>query len=251
MEIESVQKIKRSTLPEDVIHRIKFMIENNQIKSGEKLPTERELAKMFGVGRSSVREAMRVLQSIGTLDRRQGVGTYLNSEAKQSLKRVDFTVEKYTFLEMSEARKIIEVKAAQLAAERADPKDIRSMETAFKKHSASARCNLISEITVLDFNFHRSVARAAHNDLLLKMFDTLRDIMISSNYVVLTDDKVSNALSYHAQIMEAIKKRDQQRAKTVMEEHLSNVEKFIIQNYNNNEEKENDWKRTSAKRITA
>ena len=251
MVIEGVEKIKRSTLSEDVISRIKYMIENNDIKPGEKFPAERELASMFGVGRSSVREALRVLQTIGALDRRQGIGTYLNIEAKQSLKRADFTVEKYTFMEMAEARKIIEVQSVEVAALRADAADIRAMETACRKHTQMARSDLLSEITVLDYNFHRAVAQGTHNSLLLGMFDILKGILISSNYAVLTKERVAEAVSYHRQIVLAIKAHNRQRAKKIMEEHLSHVEKNIIKSYESDEEEKHDRKRAAAKRVTA
>ena len=251
MGIEGIEKIKRSTLSDDVINRLRYMIENNYIKSGEKLPAERELAAMFGVGRSSVREALRVLQTIGALDRKQGIGTYLNDRAQLSLQRVNQVVEKYTFMEMTEARNVIEAQTAELAAIKASSSEIRAMEAAFRKHTKLARSHLESEITILDFNFHRAVVQGTQNTLLLRMFDVLRDILISSNYAVLSEDTVTNAILYHEQILEAIKVHKPERAKTIMKEHIFHVKNNIIQIFESDEEEKHDRKRTADKRLKA
>jgi GntR family transcriptional repressor for pyruvate dehydrogenase complex len=228
---EGFEKIKRSTLTEGVTSRIKEMIEKNNIRPGEKFPAERELAGMFGVGRSSVREALQVLHALGAVDRKQGIGTYLNRDAAQRLKKIGTAPEKYTVMELVQARKIFEVQTAELAALNAGKEDILAIKTAYDKHAELSHSKLSAEITALDYNFHRAVVEGAHNSFLLKMFDILRDHLISSNYAVLTKDKVDISLTYHKQIFQAIKAHDPQKAKAVMEEHLSQVEKYIIASY--------------------
>jgi GntR family transcriptional repressor for pyruvate dehydrogenase complex len=233
LDIEGIEKIKRSTLTEGVINRIRDMIENHNFAAGEKLPTERELAEMFGVGRSSVREALQALQMVGALERRQGKGTFLGDSAVQSLQKMDVSTEKYSFMELAEARRIIEVQAAALSAKNANDKDIKMMKASYSKHAKNSRPR--PEITVLDYDFHRAVVRGAHNSFLLKMFDILRDNLISSNYAVLSKDKVTGAAGYHKQIFAAIASHNQKKAMEKMEEHLSQVEKLIIESYENYE----------------
>jgi GntR family transcriptional repressor for pyruvate dehydrogenase complex len=238
--IEGVEKIKRSTLTEGVIGRIRNMIENHNFAAGEKLPTERELAEMFGVGRSSVREALQALQMVGALERRQGKGTFLGDAAVQSLQKIDVFAEKYSFMELAEARRIIEVQAAALSAKNANAEDIKAMKASYSNHAKTPRSRPRPEITVLDYDFHRAVVRGAHNSFLLKMFDILRDNLIVSNYAVLTKDKVTGAIGCHRQILAAIASHDQKRAMEKMEEHLSQVERLIVksyQDYENIEEK--------------
>jgi GntR family transcriptional repressor for pyruvate dehydrogenase complex len=237
-----VEKIKRSTLTEGVISRIKIMIENHDFVAGEKLPTERELAEMFGVGRSSVREALQALQMVGALERRQGKGTFLGDAAVQSLQKMGASVEKYNFMELAEARRIIEVQAAALSAKNANSEDIEVMRAAYSKHAENLRARLRPEITALDYDFHRAVVRGAHNSFLLKMFDILRDNLIVSNYAVLTKNKITDAIAYHRRILASILSRDQNRAMERMEKHLLQVERLIIKSYQNHENSEGEIK---------
>jgi GntR family transcriptional repressor for pyruvate dehydrogenase complex len=209
------------------------MIKNKHILSGEKLPAERELADMFGVGRSSVREALRVLQAIGVLERRQGTGTYITDGAVQSLRRAENWNRKYSFLELAEARRMIEAQTVELSAKNADKKDIQIIKAAFEKHAKMLRLALSAEASILDYDFHRAVAQSTHNCFLLEMFDILRENLVSSNYVFLTKDKLINAIAYHKQILDAIKNHDPQTAKKAMIEHLLQVEKDIIQGCEN------------------
>jgi GntR family transcriptional repressor for pyruvate dehydrogenase complex len=211
------------------------MIESHDFAAGEKLPTERELAEMFGVGRSSVREALQALQIVGALERRQGKGTFLGDAAIQSLQRMDTSAEKYSFMELAEARRIIEIQAAILSAKNANNGDLKAMEASYLRHAKTSGSRPRPEITVLDYDFHRAVVRGSHNSFLLKMFDILRDNLISSNYAVLTKDKITGAVSCHKQILEAIMLHDQNKAKKKMKEHLSQVEKLIIKSYENSE----------------
>jgi GntR family transcriptional repressor for pyruvate dehydrogenase complex len=231
LQIEGIEKIKRSTLTEVVINRIKNMIESHDFAAGEKLPTERELAEMFGVGRSSVREALQALRTVGALERRQGKGTFLGDAAVQSLQKMDVSAEKYSFMELTEARRIIEVQAAALSAKNATTEDIKAMKASYSKHEKTSGSRPRPEITVLDYDFHRAIVQGTHNSFLLKMFDILRDNLVSSNYAVLTKDKITGAVGYHKQILEAIMAHDQNKARKKMEEHLSQVEKLTIKSY--------------------
>jgi GntR family transcriptional repressor for pyruvate dehydrogenase complex len=207
------------------------MIEDHSFAAGEKLPAERELAEMFGVGRSSVREALQALRTVGALERRQGKGTFLGGAAVQSLQRIDASAEKYSFMELAEARRIIETQAAVLAAKNAGKEDIKAMRASCSRHAKSSGSQLRPEITVLDYDFHRAIVRGSHNSFLLKMFDILRDNLVSSNYAVLTKDKITGAVVYHKEILKAIAAHDQNKARIKMEEHLSQVEKLIIKSY--------------------
>ena len=125
------------------------------------------------------------------------------------------------------------------------------MSAACKKHAEKSRSALSSGLTVLDYDFHRAVAQGSHNTFLLRMFDILRENLISSNYAVLTKDKVTNAISYHKQILDAVKNHDPEKAKAVMTEHLFQVEKHIIESYESDEEDNYDRTGTAVKRVTA
>ena len=127
--MKEVEKIKRISVSEEIIDRILKMVENKDLKPGEALPTEKELMEMFGVGRSSVREALRALQSTGVIERRQGMGTYLSSSAGKAINvfNIQNALARYTLVEMSEARRILEAQIAALSAQNATRENIAYM----------------------------------------------------------------------------------------------------------------------------
>ena len=123
--------IKKAKVYEEIVAKIKDMIEKGRFKSGDQLPVERELAEVFRVSRSSVREALRSLESQGFIESRQGDGTYIASQPVESLVRplasVIFT-EKDDQMELFEMRRMIEPDLAYLAAERATEEEIDMLE---------------------------------------------------------------------------------------------------------------------------
>ena len=123
--------IKKAKVYEEIVAKVKEMIEKGRFKSGDQLPVERELAEVFRVSRSSVREALRSLESQGFIESRQGDGTYIASQPIESLVRplasVIFT-EKDDQMELFEMRRMIEPDLAYLAAERATEEEIGMLE---------------------------------------------------------------------------------------------------------------------------
>jgi len=121
--------VKRKTICDEIVDQIKQMIRCGEIKPGERLPGERELAAMFNVGRSSVREAILVLSSTG-LVRKSSEGTFIND--KFDLSYLDSTysllLNEKDYAELYEARKLIETITVELAAKKADAEDINSLE---------------------------------------------------------------------------------------------------------------------------
>ena len=116
---------------EVVIEAIKKKIKNGEIKKGEKLRPDREIAEDLGVSRASVREAIRALDVIGLIESRQGAGNYIKETFEESLIQplsVMFLLEQNDFTEINEFRFILESQAAVLAAERIDEKDIKKLE---------------------------------------------------------------------------------------------------------------------------
>jgi DNA-binding FadR family transcriptional regulator len=119
--------VKKTRVYEEIVVKVKHMIEKGRLHSGDQLPSERELAEVFNVSRSSVREALRSLETQGYLESRQGDGTYIARQPVESLVNPLATVifsEKDGQMELFEMRRLIEPQLAYLAAERATPEEI-------------------------------------------------------------------------------------------------------------------------------
>lgn len=228
-------KIQRISLAEKVVERIIDMIEKNMLKVGDMLPTEKELTELFGVGRSSVREALRALQSMGIIEKRQGSGTYVKSRIinrEGSCFNIRNVLQRFSMIELSEARMIIEEQNAALAALNSTEESISLMLEANER--LRSRIDSIDkyEIVNLDFQVHRSIAEGTGNSFLVEILDMLLEVFMDFNVQVLTREKTEKAIEYHQKIINCIKESDAKGARQLMREHLTDVhERIILESY--------------------
>lgn len=203
----------------------------NKIKAGEynpggRIPSEKVLAKEFQVSRTSLREAFKKLELMGTITIRQGDGTYLNDNSQdnsrdkiiQAWLRSSFTICDSNLMDYLEAREMIEIKAAGLAAKRATPEDIEKISHILSVLDTSD----ISQYSKIDFEFHQAVIYAAHNTFISKVWDLLSPLIaeqqVRSNYIA---GVTSNAFHSHKLLFDAIVNKKSKSAEKIMAEHLS------------------------------
>jgi DNA-binding FadR family transcriptional regulator len=150
---------------------------------GEKIPTEPELAETLGVGRNSLREAIRALVHAGLLETRQGDGTYVTatSDLAGAIRR---RVGRAQLLEIFELRRALEVEAARLAALRRTDADLAELDRLLAARERASRAEDLSEFVELDVALHRAIVSAAHNAMLTELYDdfvsALRDAVGST-----------------------------------------------------------------------
>ncbi|MBE0569461.1 MAG: FadR family transcriptional regulator [Deltaproteobacteria bacterium] len=202
------------------------MIDKGRFKSGDQLPVERELAEVFRVSRSSVREAIRSLESQGLVESRQGNGTYIAKHPVESLVNPLASVissEKDCQRELFEMRRLIESQLAYLAAERATEAEILMME---KTLDLQERTIAEGESgTEIDRNFHYLLAGAAKNRFLLNIVDSNANLFVESRDNFLqVEGRPEKSVRRHRQVLEAIKARDPEAASNVMREHVTDIE---------------------------
>ena len=131
-----IQPIQKKSVPQVVLEQIKSLIEAGHLVPGIKLPGERELAKMLNVSRPSLREALKALSLLGAIENRPGDGTYLSDSYNQHLSEpisILLSINKGTLFDIFEARKILEVGVAALAAKRRTAKNLKAIERPMKK----------------------------------------------------------------------------------------------------------------------
>lgn len=178
--MEAATPIRKKSLAEEVAGQLKQYIERNKLPEGAKLPTEPELMRLFGVGRSSVREAVRILADRGLLCVQQGRGTFVadadsdHESFAQRLKRADIR-------ELREIRDTLEPTIAKLAALRRTEADIECMKQHIAQRRATAEAGDVPHCIAADIDFHNAVVRATHNKILAELYSSMT-AHLSSGY---------------------------------------------------------------------
>ena len=193
---------------------------------GTRLPAERELSEIFNVGRSSVREAMRSLAFVGAVHIKQGDGIYVAKVKDADVERhigLGLLLQRSSVAEVIEARCLLEIDAATLAAERHDDDDKSNLAVVMAQLVADAHDP--DKVAVLDLEFHITIARASHNGVLLYFLNGMRGLIrgwIESKiaYATSRDDVVSEIIEEHQGLLDAILSRDAKAAAQLMEEHM-------------------------------
>ncbi|MFC9790470.1 FadR/GntR family transcriptional regulator [Rhodococcus sp. NPDC127528] len=193
---------------------------------GERLPREADLAAELGVGRSSIREAVRLLAQDGQLTVRHGVGTFVNESAAAPAGASDLPrlLRRARLIEVFEVRRALEVEAARLAATRARPDDVhrvRSMLAA--RHSAHG--NDIGEFVAADLDFHAAIVELSGNAVLASLFATVRPLLQDALVELERDEPAHpDTSAAHDELMLAIEARDPGAATAAV---ASNIDSLI------------------------
>lgn len=221
-----LQTVKKTRLYEGIVSQITALILEGNLNTGDRLPSERELCERFGVGRNSVREAVRALESANLVTTRQGDGTFVVA-SPESL--VPVLSEKLSsggesgLRLLFEARRLLEPQIAALAAERATAGEKDKLASILDRQRTEIRQGRSGMAE--DTAFHLALAEAAKNEFLLRLvglllhsLKELRERSIRENV-----DRL-RSLQGHLEILEAVRSRDQKRAVSRMLSHLLEIE---------------------------
>jgi GntR family transcriptional repressor for pyruvate dehydrogenase complex len=226
MVFESMAKQK---LPEDIVRRLLLMIEKGKLRPGEKLPPERELAALLQVSRPSLREALRALSIMNVVEIRQGAGTYITAlEPDLLVEHLDFVfaLSDATYLDLLEARKIVEVGLCGLAAQRITDEELAELDLCLKE--ALENVGDSSLFFQADLRLHETIAGAARNMSLSRFMASMRRLGSASRQRT-TDlpGMKEQVVADHRAIVEALRARDPEAAQEAMLRHLQNVERAL------------------------
>lgn len=219
---------------EDVTHllvlRFQQLMSEGVLKPGTRLPPERELAGNFGVARSSLRQALKVLEIMGVITQKVGDGSYLNPDASAVLSvPMEFLLllDDISLQELTEMRLMVEPAMAALAAERATAADIAQLRQSIQDLETSKKDRI--KLVTADLRFHRSIAEATGNRLGGRLFHLIHRAML--NMIMLTSGLVDleHTLQFHKPILQAIERRDAERARTLMTDHLLDAQELVLQ----------------------
>jgi DNA-binding FadR family transcriptional regulator len=164
--------IKRNSLADEVAQRLQEQISLGNFKPGEQLPTEPALMQAYGVGRSSIREAVRILANSGVLRVQQGVGTFV--EASTGIEEpFPQRIKRATIDDLDEVRQLLEMKIAQKAAVNRTAEDIEKIAVYLKKRKETATADDTAGAIEADINFHVAIAEASGNSILTDLYKTV------------------------------------------------------------------------------
>lgn len=217
-------------ITDDAIEKIKGMIVSGELRPGDRLPKEADLAAQLGLSRNSLREAVRALSLVRILDVRQGDGTYVTSlEPKALLDGLSFIVDLHhdaTVLEFFEVRRILEPAATALAAQRIELDTVNELRAHLAKVSEESD---IQELVDNDLEFHSRIAEAAGNSVLYSLVDTLCGPTVRARvWRGLTQEGARRrTLDEHHAILDALAAREPDLARALATVHIAGVEQWL------------------------
>lgn len=209
-------RVQKTRSHSGVVDQIKRLIDAGELRPGDRLPAERELALKFSVSRVTLREAFRVLELMGVVEARQGKGRFVVERKHPEDGRVTTSeaLEEATLFDFLEVRKAIEVGMAGLAAERASDEDLTAMQAALEAEEKKA----------LGLAFDLALARATRNSVYEKFFSSQAFLVYRlATMTALLPTRYPHSFREHQDIFDAIRRHDPEGARSAMQRHLNNI----------------------------
>lgn len=232
-----VNRIRHPKIYEEIANQLKDKIVGGELQPGDKLPSTRELSELYGVGMSTVREALSALKAMGLVESRQGEGSYVKHAAVpgSALPPLDtLLLNKQTILELLEVRKSLETAVAGIAADKRTDSDLQELRSIVATMESCVGDEQAGELA--DIQFHQTLARATHNTIMANLLDTISGQMETAIRETRRLQLYANMsaserlLKDHQTIFAAVEAGDREAASTAMHAHLRYVE-AVLQPY--------------------
>lgn len=225
--------VKRSSLPvtfRGIAEELAQAIFRGELRVGERLPTERELSRRFGVSVPVVREALRILRQQGLLAVRRGYGggifvAHPNTDFAQDVLRVLLGTRQISLRDIAEVRLIYEPEIARLAATRITDAELEKLQEVVLRQQQGLREDRQEEFNLY---FHRLVAEAAKNPVLAVVMETVVSVLLPEvRRMRLDRESRTHIVDFHRRLYEALAARDGERAARIMAEHVAEVQRHL------------------------
>ena len=218
--------VQSSRLYEQIVEQIEQSVQRGDLKPGDQLPAERELAEQFGVSRTAVREAVKALREKGLVEAYPGKGTFITSGSsnpmRQSIDRMMRSAQVDATSSLVEVREILEPEIAALAAVRATEENLNSLRKSVEVMDAAKRDP--DAYIEADLDFHLELAEAAANPLILSLIDSIVGVLREQRMRIFEVEGGPDRGQYHhKRILEAMEHQDAQGAREAMRAHLRQV----------------------------
>lgn len=224
---EALRPLSRPRLYEQVVRRLREHVAGSELRAGDRLPPERELAERLGVSRASVRQAIVVLEVQGLVEVRHGGGTYLRGESLEGEPVEDLVARKQRLPEALEAREALETKLVELAAQRRTEQDLAEIDAALAEMREELAAGELGAEG--DRRFHAAITAAAHNSLLTEFMRAIAgEIAETRRESLLQPHRPPKSLGQHERIAEAVRNSQPRAAVTAMRRHLRTVSRVRL-----------------------
>lgn len=225
--------MKHASIYEQIVEQIRELIQQGKLLPGERIPSERDLAATLGCSRTSLREALRVLESEGIIIAKPGGGRYVQHVDQRLVLEYTFDpvdlMKTTSIIYFLEVREIIEPQIAALAAERANEENILKMEQALLRMETAQ--SDIEEKSLRDNMFHIALAEATQNFVLVTTLETQLNMLHQiRSRTLMSPKRLEQSVAEHRAIFEAVKNRKPDEASKAMAAHLQQLRERIIKN---------------------
>ncbi len=223
--------VNRTTLTGDIYRKMVTHLIRGDWAAGERIPPERELCQQLGVGRASLREALKALEIMGMIETRLGDGTYVCQRSEFLSRPLLWAITSSSepeVQELVEARKLIEIELAGLAAERATPSDLKEIGVQLDEMENST--DDVDRFQRSDIAFHLAIAQAAHNRILMNALLLIRNLL--QNWIgsaLQVQGVAQKAFVQHQRIFMGIAKKNASAARSEMRIHLQEMANFLLE----------------------
>ena len=224
--------MERTTLIDSIVAEIRDKIISGELKEGQMLASQDNLAKEMGVSRASLREALNHLRLMGLIETKHGSGSVVRRKTPvafiNSLSSL-LIMDQASAAELLDARLYLESAVAAVAAKNASEEDLKGMKQLVKGMERDFKVGDIESFTSRDVQFHMLIAQSTKNRVLAKVVEIIRDILrqFIKKFFATVPASVSDAIEYHRRIYEAIKDRDPEGAQRHMEAHIISIVKRL------------------------
>jgi len=224
-----VQPVKRDRLYQGIVQQIEGLLERGELKPGDQLPPERQLAEQFQVSRASVREALRSLELLGIVETRAGGGTFVRQAQPDDLARPlqSLITRGHTLTDVIDVRGLVEPAVAERAAQNITKEEIAELRQiiAAQERKVAAGEPYVEE----DTRFHEVIGTAARNELLVTVLGVIWDVLRASREEwLLTEKRAHGSIEAHRRILAALEQHDPTAARTAAADHIQAVGEGIL-----------------------
>ncbi len=231
-----MDSIRQQTVVAQVMARIKELIASGEYRPGSRLPTEHDLAQQFGVGRSSVREALKVFQHLGVVESRTAKGTFVRDRSQISAEAITWALllGEDDLRDVFELRVVIERSGFRKLARRYAEglgeacEAVEAMKREVERMEAAAPENDYEELCEADYRFHEAVIAAGGNQLFLSIYHTLHAFMreeILQSYRQV--EEPAQVASDHRDILEVLLNQPREAAEHRHSAHFGRIESLL------------------------
>lgn len=225
----NISPIKKTELNTEVFQQMKKMLQSGYWKQGEKIPSENDLAKSFGVSRTTIRQALQKLTSLGLIETVQGKGRFVCvPDVGQIMQLLSPTVylDFNSMRQVNDFREALEALSARLAAENCTEEDILELESNYSAMVECARKGKRREFAILDMEFHIKIGEISRNSLVRRTYSILYELLHDS-MIQIVERMGYIGLTYHRQLIDAITAHDAKAAESIARSHVENNRRFF------------------------